>query len=451
MKRRSFLNLVGLSSGYGLFAPLFSRLEAQAQTGATLQRFIQYEFPHGLPLSPGQLVSITNPDNFEFKDNYAPFNQFKNEIQLVHSMKHLIGEEHLHGAPRNYTAANAGSPANDFKNPGFAGLDQVIAREVGKFTLKPSLVMHTPGTVVEGEDNLNTAFGPGQNIEGIKNAVEGFQYLFGSAAGMTPAETSNRLARRKSLLDVMLTDIKKLRTKVAGSQIEQVDKYLEELRALELRLAGSSPKTAPMTSCQNPMAPALDPRLLPREFRKLRDFDKQEVQLQAMEDCYALINAAITCGATNVIYFEHRDTPLYFCGDFKGHQAWHGKPANLSDGTTLSANVIQSRVLDMSVRDSLRFRDYLASVQEGAGTALDNTCLMLSSAFGGGHHGGCNKVSYLTFGSAGGKLNTGKAIDGSGRFGAEYFLTLSRSFGSKITQFGDGLDPGSNVIADMLT
>ena len=150
-----------------------------------------------------------------------------------------------------------------------------------------------------------------------------------------------------------------------------------------------------------------------------------------------LMALAFQCDATRVINFHQGN------GGSSGFQScpWLGITTDhhrLSHHNNDLARGSQLLKIDLwEVQQYAYFLQKLDAIQEGSGTALDNSLVFLSSEIGDGNaHDQVNKP-ILIGGSAGGKIVTGRALDMAGALQANMFITLlNNGLGVPATTFG---------------
>lgn len=94
--------------------------------------------------------------------------------------------------------------------------------------------------------------------------------------------------------------------------------------------------------------------------------------------------------------------------------------------------------------------DKLASMREGEGTVLDNSCLVFLSNMWSGKSHDNSQVPLLTAGSLGGTLETGRVLDykdagDDNRRLCSFYLSLMGKMGVKLDRFGDAHSPLAGV------
>jgi hypothetical protein len=87
----------------------------------------------------------------------------------------------------------------------------------------------------------------------------------------------------------------------------------------------------------------------------------------------------------------------------------------------------------------------LDAVSEGSGTVLDNSVMMMFSELSDGDSHSSSNLPVLLLGSAGGAIQTGQRVQGSGGFGGapieSLHLALLQALGVNIQTFGRANSP----------
>jgi hypothetical protein len=266
------------------------------------------------------------------------------------------------------TGAHAGSTfwltsANQFAEPGQAfhnsvSVDQVAAAEFGVATRFPSLQLTAPDAGESGHGpGLSLAWDQhGKPLAGIDSPTTVFHRLF--SADDTPlAARRAAIAGRRSVLDAVREDARRVGRGLSRADARKLDEYLEGLRDIETRLTKEQqwldvPKATP---------PLGEPAggLLGRE---------------EIETMYALIVAALQTDATRVITYRQPVARLLTSLDIKAapHDMSHYTPGERMEASQ-KRDLAQSELL-------AGLFDRLAAVEEPDGSSLlDHTCVVYGS------------------------------------------------------------------------
>jgi len=255
--RRLFLRGAGVT----LALPLLDAMTpALAQTAQPKTRFVGIFFPHGM--APGQWepqAEGTLPAKLPFiLESLEPV---KDQTVLLSGLwsksaeppegttgsDHWVAAAYLTGIkPRKTAAADAtvGSPT----------IDQIIAQQIGRDTLLPSLQL-----AVEDPNSSSSNCGEGYSCS-YTNSISWvglptptseplmrtaplpmelnpqvvFERLFGS--GGTADTRAARLVQRRSILDALVGELASLRNDLGPADRRVINQYVDEIREIERRL-----------------------------------------------------------------------------------------------------------------------------------------------------------------------------------------------------------------------
>jgi len=316
-------------------------------------------------------------------------------------------------------------------------IDQVYAQSLGSATRIQSLqlsvsdrtfsdVMYPAiynGTTAwaDATTPLPPTVNPGQVFDRLFAGVSSTPSAQGAS---TTAALAERTALRTSVLDFVQTEAKSLQLKLATSDRKRLDEYLTSIRSVEMevqRVSTTPNSCSPGTMTRPTITGAATPADVPALTTMMLD----------------LMALAFQCDATRVINFHQGN------GGSSGFQScpWLGITTDhhrLSHHNNDLARGSQLLKIDLwEVQQYAYFLQKLDAIQEGSGTALDNSLVFLSSEIGDGNaHDQVNKP-ILIGGSAGGKIVTGRALDMAGALQANMFITLlNNGLGVPATTFG---------------
>lgn len=221
------VRLVWLYAGSGMFMPTYK----PSQTGRNWSKSTT------LPTDTGFNNKVTD----ELKPLYTlePLIPFKDDVSI------LSGLFHAGAFKRNSVVVRHGQdPACHLTGvdlgriPGVAvrngvSIDQVAARHLGDKTPIPSLS-------VTCERNLTISYtDTGAPIPAETNPFEIFQTLFSGPTAADKAMAKTRYLQKKSMLDDVLSETKKLHDTLGASDKERFDEYITQLREIERRSANA--------------------------------------------------------------------------------------------------------------------------------------------------------------------------------------------------------------------
>jgi hypothetical protein len=247
-----------------------------------------------------------------------------------------------------------------------------------------------------------------------------FNKLFGTGSGI-PMDVSHKL--RRSVLDAVLADIKRLQMSVGTADAKRLDAHMESVRALEMRIPATGSNTNPTGStCPASMAP-------PTAQAANLDLTKVTETSAAMNQ---LIAAALSCNMTRVyshLWSGARDDNHYpiINVDTEHHTLTHG-------GADQQARAAQIGKYIMSQYAHLA--QTLKDTPMGASNLLENTIIYGISELAEPSAHIMKNYHIVLMGHAGGKIKGNRHYRKTGRKVTELMLTLQQVMGMNVTSFG---------------
>lgn len=253
---------------------------------------------------------------------------------------------------------------------------------------------------------LNVGCRPGSSSTswraGVKNTSETdpyrlFNTLFGGAS-ITPAQMSNLLVRRKSVLDHVLGELTRFQSVLGIDDRLKVQAHFDSIRAIESQLAATGPVGGSTAGCAPP--PNTPAGL---NFKTVANFP---THVKLMMD---LVAAAVKCdlaraitmdlvdnGGGNTLTFPWLNIPS---PDF--HAIAHQGSAGYAAKAQIDA-WFYSQVAYLVGQ--------LAANPEGASTTLDNSVVLVMSDMDEGSLHDVRNLPFLIIGSGGGFFKTGACV-----------------------------------------
>lgn len=396
--RRTWLKGVSAGAASVVFSPFLRSLAAQVKgTYSPPKRFVfiltdngLYEDavqPVGVPLDGDlrqlPLGPLTLPKDID------PFTPYKDRLLIVQGLRgrHLHPD---HGAGFGALSGVSSPGVAKFHTAAAESIDAAIAKVVpGIF---PLLVLGiAPGTPSTSAFYASSAWGPGRAIAAQCRPELAYESLFGSTGA-----DRNDFVSRKSLLDFVAGDVKRLRAQLAGPERDQLDYQLRALESLsrrEGRLGGL--KDEGKLKAHGVKLPPSPPELMP------------EV-LTAQFDIAA---AALATGLTNVVTITSGLCRIM--GTYKGfsnggaHAVGHGQ-ADPELGMT--GREILAMIRRFIAERTVGLMKKLQATPEGAGTMLDNTVILFMSDSANRQHSHGENWPFVLIGSPAGHLKTGRLV-----------------------------------------
>ena len=303
-------------------------------------------------------------------------------------------------------------------------MDQVAARALGAATLLPSLELGCDPIYPVEDMGYSTIYGghiawsaPDRPV--LKEIVprQVFDRLFRSSAlAADPA--------RPSVLDAVRRDRKRLAALLGARDRDKLDEYEDAVRALELRIeAAAGGARAPITPGDAP------PAGVPEDYA---------THVGLMLDLIAL---AFRTDTTRVVTFltgnEVSGRNFAFvegcAGNFHEFSHHEGKPEKQEP---------YRKINRWHVEQFAGLLDRLAAIEEGEGTLLDHSMLVLAGAMSDGNAHSPHDLPVLLAGGGGGSLNPGRLIASRADTPlCRLWLALLQRQGVAVDRFGDAEQP----------
>ncbi|MEY5010185.1 MAG: hypothetical protein RLZZ253_1324 [Verrucomicrobiota bacterium] len=180
-------------------------------------------------------VKKTGPD-WELSEGLKPLERHRKDITVVQGCSNRFSNEAHWGSTFWLTGANRyAEPGQSFHNS--ISADQVAAAHLGMDTRFASLQLNTP-------DVQNSGHGPGLSlawdtrgkpVSGLENPVAVFHRLFSNDT--TPlSERQAMLAEKRSVLDAVREDARRVGTGLTKTDSDKLQEYLQSIRDIETRL-----------------------------------------------------------------------------------------------------------------------------------------------------------------------------------------------------------------------
>lgn len=257
LSRRNFLRGLGACVALPAFASLLpSRLFAAdpalqlatTSTGAPL-RTAFISFPNGA--IPSRWWPEGGLTDFRFNATLQPLESMRKSLQVFGGLAHANanpgndgGGDHARGSSVFLTGVRLNKSATDVR----AGIsiDQVIANHVGHLTRFPSLEMTCDANrkSADCDSGYSCAYqynvswqSPTTPMTPESNPRLVFERLFGAGVhGERAANVQRRMMDRRSVLDFVLNDARRLQTRLDATDRTKLDQYLTGVRDVEMRI-----------------------------------------------------------------------------------------------------------------------------------------------------------------------------------------------------------------------
>ena len=247
-----------------------------------------------------------------------------------------------------------------------------------------------------------------------------FDRLFASV-DPDPTAAARRRARRRSILDGVLGEMKAMQPKVSGEDRARLDGHLTSLRELERRIDASATE-AP--SCARPSRP--DPVILtdPTLFEQI---GRAQMDLLAM---------ALACDLTRVASLQYSSSTSAVIFAWLGCTIEHHELSHQAD-SDLPAQKQLEKIHSWYAAQFAYLVGRLDSLAESSGSLLDHSVVVWGNELGKGNTHSHTKVPFVLAGGAGGSLRTGRFVDCNGAAHNDLLVSTLNAVGVPATTFGN--------------
>lgn len=310
---------------------------------------------------------------------------------------------------------------------GGVSMDQVLAKHWGEETVQPSLVLGCEQPVTGyHETNFSMAYSSHISWRDMTAPVPmevypslAFDSLFDNQGSRRTQSILDRVQEEASTLRRQVSDSDRGKLDEYLSSVREVETRVERLRALQDRAAhNAADRGRPVASMPRP------DNGLPEDIRE---------HMRLMCDVIAL---AFQTDKTRV-------ATLLLCRDISGlfypfldvRTAHH----NVSHDDRSDA---YERVARYYCSQFAYLAERLSAMPEGAGTVLDNSCLLFLNNMWSGSQHDSTRVPLLMAGGLGGTIETGRVLDYTERSDEDrklcgLYLSIMNRMGVRANHFGD--------------
>ncbi len=449
MNRRHFLKGLGACIALPAFSSLVpSRVFAAADpalqlattaTGAPLRTAFVF-FPNGA--IPGRWWPEGGQTDFKFNPTLAPLEGMRKHVQVLGGLNHANAEggadgggDHARGTGVFLTGVRLNKSATDVR----AGIsiDQVIANQVGHLTRFPSLELTCDLNRKSSGCDSNYSCAYQFNVS-WKSATTPmtpennprlvFERLFGMGAhGERAQQVQSRLVARRSVLDFVMDDAKRMQGRLASSDREKLDQYLSGIRDVEGRIQraekfGASP---------DPSMPT--PAGIPASHAEYVDLMYDMLLLAFQTDS--------TRVATMMLGHDGDNRSFSHMGIAEGHH-------DLSHHQNNPERIEKVAKIDLWYAE--RFAAFLRRLEStpdvDGKSILHNSRILYGSGNADGNRHTHDNLPLILAGSGGGLLTPGRYVQHDSKPLTNLFMSLAQQAGVKnVDRFGDSTGRLANV------
>jgi hypothetical protein len=434
--RRWFLSAAGITVALPYLEALDPK-RAEAALGTGTKRLFLFHTPAGVNVT--SWAPSGTGTNFTLGPTMAAVGtaNLQSRVTIVTGLGGI-------GGPRGHTCGISGvltgvmCQTNSTTNS--ESFDQVAATTLGASTPFPSIQLGTTHNTENpnAESGYSTVLKDNLNWSNATTPLSrqiipqtAFNQIFASVQGApapavdggAPAALAVKDAMRKSVLDYALAEGTALGARLGTADNVRLQQYLTGLRALEKQIQ-ITPTVGQTGVCTPGTAPAAG---------KPSDI---QAHVKLMLD---MIVMAFMCDLTRVATFayEHTTTEIQhtFLGVTAGYHSGvthhNNQPAALANYTTVGTWFVKQFVYAIQAMDAIK---------DGSTTMLDNSISMHFSELSDGNSHNNGNLPMLIAGTAGGKLQTGRVVSGTGA-NEQAHLAILQALGVPATSFGRAKAP----------
>jgi Protein of unknown function (DUF1552) len=418
--RREFTRHAGLAT---LFTPFLSMLDGKpaGAAGAGKAKYFLMFYAHGTDPNSwapkGGDGGITS-----FSAMTEPLSAIKDSVILVDNLSGG-GTSGSHGSPGGICGMGYGAPTH-------ISVDQFISdglKANGIKTQIANLIMTGPTTQPH-----ETFYRAGQKLTPLTSPTTAFNAIFSGVGTSSPPSGSTPMAdagstRRKSILDLMTTQLGQLSQTLGATERAKLEIHAESIRQLEARLETQSTGGGVVVggSCSVPAKPG-----------------EPSETLMASSMMLQLAVQAFACDLTRVasVQFGHHQGT-----DIKMAEA--GGPGDWHNGFLHSDQPPYTRLVTLEkwlCKEFVKAAELLKAIPapDGDGTLYDQTLMFWARDMGDGLLHTDANMRFVFAGGAGGYLRhnaSGRYVNGGGARHNQALLSAVEAMGiTDFANFGDG-------------
>lgn len=371
-------------------------------------------------------------EKYELSETLKPLEPFKADFNVLTGLAQDNGRSKGDGPGDHARSASSYlTGAHPYKTDGAhiragVSVDQAAAKRVGYRTRLPSLELGIERGRNAGNCDSGYSCAYSSNISwrtpNTPTAKEinprlVFERMFGSADGNEKQRKARDLYR-KSILDLVADDARRLKQQLGQTDRQKIDEYFTSVRELELRIDRAQ-KTAQQTAPKFDVPPGV-PRDLAEHVRLMYDL----LLLAFQTDTTRIATFMVANAGSNKSY------PM--AGVKEG---WHSLSHHRGDEDKIN----QLKKIDKYlIGEFAYFLERLKTTTEGQRTLLDNCMIMYGSGLSDGNRHWHHDLPVILAGRGGGTIQTGRHIACEQETPLNnLFLSLLDRMGTDIKQIGD--------------
>ena len=392
-------------------------------------------------VNPSQWIPEGQGRDFRLSPTLAPLQDLKDQLLVVSNLWNSAantGDGHYAKESSLLTCTTITKTLGVDINIHGPSMDQVAAQRVGAETPLPSLELgiEPESTGVDANVGYTRVYGchiswsgPTTPLARETNPRSVYRRLFRAAS---PAENSAK--QDTLLLDRVLEQSKRMRSKLGTGDQARVDEYLTIVRSLETRMERAmDPKRTwkPLVSLSSVPEPSEAPVTHQEHVRLMLDLialgfqsDTTRISTFMFGNAVSGLNFRFLEGVTDSHHeISHHSNDAEKLRQYAVINRWH---------------VEQYGYLLRKLRD----------IKEGDKNVLDNSMVMFASALSDGNKHDPHRLPIVLAGKGGGRIASGQhLVYAEDSPAANLYVSMLDAFGTPVERFGDSTGPLAGVLA----
>jgi hypothetical protein len=435
--RRTMLKGMGTAIALPFLDAMTPALASSEIPGETPVRMMFVYVPNGI------MMQHWNPDYEgrlrELPRVLKPLESFKDDILLLSNLTNNAGRAWLDGAGDHgrccgsyLTSVHVRKTTTNILSG--VSCDQIVASQIGGKTRFPSLEVGIEDARQAGDCDSgyscaytnNLAWkSETQPLPPILNPRQLFERLFGSGARLSPEARAQQTRIRRSVMDLVIADTRKLQSTLGPTDKRKLDEYLTSIREIERQLEKAEQDTTQID-------PGMEkPFGIPTDFAEHFKLMTDMITVAFQADLTRVVTFLVTREGTSRSYRE--------IGIPDGH---HPLTHHRNDPTWME------KVAQINTYHVQQFSTWIArlkAIKEGDSTVFDNSMIVYGAGLSDGNRHTHEDLPTLIAGRGGKFFKGGQRIVYRRETPiANLFLTMMDRMGVRVEHFGDStgrLDP----------
>lgn len=370
------------------------------------------------------LVPSKTGSGYDIPQQLAPVERVRGHINLITNLTAFRdGEPNLCHYSGWIIGRTGKAPAGSGERAGET-IDVTIANEIGRTTQFRTLTASATGDFrnTVSYENANSPNPPEISPMEFYSKLFGADFHDPNAPTFTP---NPRVMARKSVLSVVMDEVKSLEKTVGAADKQRLDQYFTGLRHLEKQFDQQLTKPTPIASCHAPPEVTRDPQMGV-------DVEMVGTRHRLLTD---LMVMAVACDQTrvfNMAYSNAQANTVREGYEKPHHTTTHEEPIDEKLGYQPNHAYFATRALE----EWAYFVEAFSRIREGDGTLLDNTLIYANTDHGDARIHSLDQLISFTAGRAGGRVKTGLHVDAGGSGVTRVGYTAIRVMGVELPNWG---------------